>query len=163
MAISFEEALHRTQLEIIQQLAHTIWKQVYTKIVSIEQLDYMLELIYSMSALEKQLLEGQVFVLIVEESQPIGYLSYQKYTDRTKLHKLYLLPSVQGKGYGVAMLDFVVDKVRSFDQKSLFLNVNKYNKAKLFYERYGFRQIAEEVIDIGEGYVMDDYIMEYLV
>ncbi len=161
MPIVFEAATEKAQLEIIQQLAHTIWKQVYTEIVSMEQLDYMLELIYSISALEKQILEGQVFVLIIEGSQAIGYLSYQKYPEKTKLHKLYLLPSVQGKGYGVAMLDYVVEKVRSFKQESLYLNVNKYNKAKRFYERYGFEVVADEVIDIGQGYVMDDFVMEY--
>jgi len=163
MAIVFEAATEKAQLEIIQNLAHTIWKQVYTEIVSMEQLDYMLELIYSIPALENQQQQGQMFVLIKEQEDYIGYLSYQKYTEKTKLHKLYLLPATQGRGFGVAMLDYVVAFVRNSGQRSLYLNVNKYNKAKLFYERYGFRQIAEEVIDIGEGYVMDDYIMEYLV
>lgn len=163
MAIVFEAVTEKAQLEIIEQLAHTIWKQVYTEIVSMEQLDYMLALIYNIPALEKQRQEGQVFVLIKSQSDYIGYLSYQKYPEQTKLHKLYLLPSVQGKGYGVAMLDYVVDRVRAFNQPSLYLNVNKYNKAKRFYERYGFEVVADEVIDIGQGYVMDDFVMEYMV
>jgi hypothetical protein len=41
----------------------------------------------------------------------------------------------------------------------VFLNVNKYNKAKFFYEKLGFTITKEEVIDIGNDYVMDDYVM----
>jgi ribosomal protein S18 acetylase RimI-like enzyme len=40
------------------------------------------------------------------------------------------------------------------------VNVNRHNKALHFYEKYGFKIIREEDIDIGEGYFMNDYVME---
>jgi ribosomal protein S18 acetylase RimI-like enzyme len=60
------------------------------------------------------------------------------------------------------MIDEIVKIAKSNNQKGVFLNVNKYNKAKFFYEKLGFVISKEEVIDIGNGYVMDDYVMEYL-
>ena len=55
----------------------------------------------------------------------------------------------------------VADRARKANQKSLLLNVNKYNqKAIEFYNRIGFQEIYKEVIDIGNGYVMDDVVME---
>jgi len=43
---------------------------------------------------------------------------------------------------------------------SLQLNVNRNNNAKVFYEKIGFAVIKEEDIDIGNGYLMNDYVME---
>jgi diamine N-acetyltransferase len=71
------------------------------------------------------------------------------------------LPIAQGKGAGKGLILEVADQARKADQKSLLLNVNKYNqKAIDFYLRMGFQEIYKEVIDIGNGYVMDDVVME---
>jgi ribosomal protein S18 acetylase RimI-like enzyme len=79
----------------------------------------------------------------------------------SKLHKLYLLPSSQGKGVGKALLLEVVKRAREAGQKSLVLNVNKQNKKAIdFYRVLGFVTIRQEVNDIGSGYVMDDDVME---
>ena len=60
------------------------------------------------------------------------------------------------------MIDKIVRIAKSNDQKGIFLNVNKYNKARFFYEKLGFVVSKDEVIDIGNGYVMDDYVMELI-
>jgi len=73
-----------------------------------------------------------------------------------------LLPETQGKGFGKFMINEIVKIAKSNNQKGIYLNVNKYNTAKFFYEKVGFTIVKEEVIDIGNGYVMDDYVMEYL-
>ena len=77
----------------------------------------------------------------------------------TKIHKLYLLPVVQGRGIGRALIDTVRAIAESHGHDTLTLNVNKYNEAVHFYEAYGFRISGTEVIDIGGGYVMDDFVM----
>ena len=160
MNIEFIEATD-CQLVEVQVLAHYIWPQVFNEILSPDQLDYMLNLIYSKEALILQKQSGQKFVLLKKNGRFIGYIAYQIFSDKTKIHKLYLLPEMHGKGIGKLMLDYVVKIVDSISQQTIYLNVNKYNKAKLFYEKYGIRVVADEVIDIGNGYVMDDYVMEY--
>ncbi len=157
------QPIPKEKLPIVRQLATEIWHKVYPTIISVEQIDYMLEKIYSVAALEKQMDEGQVFSLLLHDNQPIGYLAYQHNLGakgRTKLHKLYLQPEFHGKNYGVLMLHYVLDACRQANQRFLFLNVNKYNLSYHFYKKRGFYIIEELVLDIGSGYVMDDYIME---
>ena len=156
---------NREQLSIIRDLAYTIWPSTYREILSSEQLDYMLHNFYSVANLEKQMDNGQVFELLLEDTNVIGFVAYELNCNETewlKLHKIYLLPEIQGKGFGIFMIDEVNKRAKDNQQKGLFLNVNKYNKAKFFYEKLGFVISKEEVIDIGNGYVMDDYVMEYL-
>ena len=159
----------REQLSIVRDLAYTIWPSTYGDILSNAQLEYMLNSFYSIANLEKQMDNGQVFELLFDETNAIGFVAYELNCNfenlskpLTKIHKIYLLPETQGKGFGKFMIDEIVKIAKSNNQKGVFLNVNKYNKAKFFYEKLGFVISKEEVIDIGNDYVMDDYVMEYL-
>lgn len=159
----------KNQLPIIKDLAYAIWPSTYGDILSNAQLEYMLDSFYSIANLEKQMDNGQVFELLFEDTNAIGFVAYELNCNfdnlsqpLTKIHKIYLLPETQGKGFGKFMIDEIVKVAKRNNQKGVFLNVNKYNKAKFFYEKLGFVISKEEVIDIGNGYVMDDYVMEYL-
>ncbi len=157
---------NKDQLSIVSDLAYAIWPATYGEILSKAQLDYMLANFYAITNLENQMDAGQVFELIFEDNNVIGFVSYEfncKKTKLLKIHKIYLLPEKQGKGFGKFMIDKIVRIAKSNDQKGVFLNVNKYNKAKFFYEKAGFVVSKEEVIDIGNGYVMDDYVMELIL
>lgn len=154
--------IHKDQLSVIRDLAYTIWPIAYGTILSQEQLTYMLDKFYNLEALELQQEQGQVFLLAEEDEIFYGFAAYElncSAPGKTKLHKIYVLPNTQGKGIGKQLLDEVIEKALAAKNHTLFLNVNKYNKAKSFYEHIGFEVIADEVIDIGQGYVMDDYVM----
>jgi ribosomal protein S18 acetylase RimI-like enzyme len=158
-------ACKRDQLLIVRDLAFAIWPATYGELLSKAQLDYMLANFYALANLENQMDAGQVFELAFEDNNVIGFVSYEfncKKTKLLKIHKIYLLPEKQGKGFGKFMIDKIVRIAKSNDQKGVFLNVNKYNKAKFFYEKAGFVVSKEEVINIGNGYVMDDYVMELI-
>lgn len=153
----------KEQLVIVKNLAYKIWPNAYETILSKAQLDYMLEMIYSIDSLEKQFNNGHIFLLIEDNQNFIGFASYElncNNSNKTKLQKLYVLPEIQGKGIGKQVIDYIKDKVVLSNNLALFLNVNKFNKAKDFYQKYGFKIIKEEVIDIGNNYIMDDYVME---
>lgn len=156
---------NKDQLSIVSDLAYAIWPATYGEILSKAQLDYMLANFYAITNLENQMDAGQVFELVFEDNNIIGFVSYEfncKKTKLLKIHKIYLLPEKQGKGFGKFMIDKIVRIAKSNDQKGIFLNVNKYNKARFFYEKLGFVVSKDEVIDIGNGYVMDDYVMELI-
>ncbi|TXI77628.1 MAG: hypothetical protein E6Q44_13280 [Flavobacteriales bacterium] len=53
----------------------------------------------------------------------------------------------------------VVHHVALSGDTAVELNVNKRNPAKAFYERHGFVVERDEVLDIGQGHVMDDHVM----
>lgn len=153
----------KDQLAIVKNLAYKIWPNAYETILSKAQLDYMLEMIYSIDSLKKQFDNGHIFLLIEDNQNFIGFASYElncNNSNKTKLQKLYVLPEIQGKGIGKQVIDYIKEKVVLSNNLALFLNVNKFNNAKDFYQKYGFQIIKEEVIDIGNNYIMDDYVME---
>lgn len=148
-------------IPVIFELAHSIWPEVYKEILSPGQITYMLDLNYNEQALIAQMQEkGHRFIIAEIDLDEVGFASYGPVSSSTwKLHKLYVDPSIHGKGIGRALLEMVEQEVRSQFGSHLILNVNKYNKARGFYEAMGFEVEKEEVIDIGNGYVMDDYVM----
>lgn len=156
----------KQQLAIVRELAYKIWPDTYGEILSVEQLNYMLDNFYSISSLEEQFDSGHVFLFVEEDGQYLGFAAYEtdcKEKGKTKLHKIYVMPNTQGKGIGKFLLNEVEQRTKQAENNFLFLNVNKYNKAVSFYKKQGFVKIADEVIDIGQGYVMDDFVMEKLI
>lgn len=147
---------------IIQSLIQLIWKPTYKHILSDAQMDYMLDLMYFTEVLEEQFGEGHIFLLIYSGDRPVGFAGYQnnhKPEGICKLHKLYVLPDVQGQQLGKQLFIEVKKQAIEAGQKKLLLNVNRYNKAADFYKKLGM-EIAEEVdVEIGNGYFMNDYVM----
>jgi diamine N-acetyltransferase len=152
---------NKADIELIRKLCFQVWPQTYSAIISAGQIDYMLHLMYSPEALQQQMNDGALFVILYDEDVPAGFSSYQEIGDRLfKLHKLYVLPQMQGKGAGAFILNYIEKQIVENGEAALQLQVNKYNKAKFFYEKVGFAILKEVVFDIGNGYVMDDYIMQ---
>lgn len=155
-----------SDIGVIQDIAQVSWEKAYGDILSSEQIEYMLKEMYSNEELEKQLLnESFRYYLMVNESTnlPQGFMGFQYgYEEKTtKLHKIYILPTEQGKGWGSKAIHFLKEEVEKFGDRRIILNVNKNNNARKAYEKNGFIVEGQEVIDIGEGYVMDDYIMSF--
>jgi len=151
------------QLSIVKQLAQDIWYVAYKDIISTDQIDYMLNMMYSIVSLEKQYQNNHVFLLVQDTDSFIGYASYElnfEPTHKTKIHKLYVLPHWQSKGVGKLLLDEITHTAKRSNQESLILNVNKYNTAVHFYQKVGFSIAHSTLVDIGNSYVMDDYVME---
>lgn len=150
------------QLPIVQELAYKIWPSTYGHILSKDQFDYMMELMYSIDSLEKQL-ATKPFLLIEDEGEFIGFVSYEinwENTAKTKIHKLYVLPTIQGKGIGKLLINHVRELAFKAQNSALLLTVNRFNKAKEFYLKQGFHVVEEKQFQIGNGYIMDDYVME---
>lgn len=147
----------------INRLAHETWPDTFAEILTESQIAYMLNMMYSPVSLKKQMENGQHFLLAEEGQKYYGYASYElnyKGSAKTKLHKIYVHPSSQGKGVGKLLMDSVIDESLKNGIGILSLNVNRYNKALHFYKKIGFEVVGEENIDIGQGYLMEDYILE---
>jgi len=147
----------------IHLLAHQIWPKTYGHLMSADKLQYMLQLIYDPASLEKQMQErGHVFLLAEVDHRPAGFASFSA-TNETgiyKLHKIYISTGIQGKGLGKTLLNAVIEEIKRLQATALRLNVKRDNTAIAFYEKQGFAIIKEEDIDIGNGYFMNDYVME---
>ena len=159
-------ALKIEQLPIVIDLTKKIWPVAYGEILSKAQLDYMIHKFYNETALRELMQKGHVFYLAQDENEKyVGFLSYELNCEpnKTKIHKIYVLPETQGTGLGRQFFELVKEKAIENQQNAIFLNVNKYNNAIQFYTKLGFVKLKDEVIDIGNGYVMDDYVMEVAV
>jgi diamine N-acetyltransferase len=149
--------------ENIRDLAFTIWPIAYKDVISASQIEYMLNMMYSVDAIKEQVLHKNHQFIIAKENDYVGFASYQldcNEKGKTKIHKLYVLSNIQGKGIGKKMVDYIMIQAKLNNQMAVFLNVNKKNKAQFFYKNLGFEIDFEEVIAIGQGYIMDDYVME---
>jgi ribosomal protein S18 acetylase RimI-like enzyme len=149
-------------IPLIRELTFRVWPQTYASIISQEQIDYMLEMMYSEASLAKQMTEeGCRFIIVYEDGNPVGFASYgETETGIWKLHKIYILQNQQGKGTGRLVLDYIVAELMKKNAKALQLQVNRFNKAKEFYEKLGFTVIKTADFDIGNGYFMNDFVME---
>lgn len=150
-------------IEVIQDIANNTWDKTYSSILSKDQIEYMLKNMYSRGELLSQLQQGHTFLIAEENERDLGFAGYSL-TDPEKniykLHKLYVLPSAHGKGIGKLLMNEVLNTARTAGGLTLELNVNRNNKAAEFYMHAGFK-IKEAVdIAIGDGFFMNDYVME---
>ncbi|MFM6924822.1 MAG: GNAT family N-acetyltransferase [Ferruginibacter sp.] len=149
-------------IPLIRQLTFAIWPQTYSHLISREQIDYMLEMMYSPAVLQKQIEEdGCTFIIVYDDTEPVAFASYHETEPQLwKLNKIYVLSAQQGKGTGKFIIRYIADEIKAKAAKALQLQVNRDNKAKDFYERLGFNIIKTADFDIGNGYFMNDYVME---
>lgn len=156
-----------TKFQIIRTIAQETWPIAYGEILSTSQLEYMFDMMYSTSSLLEQASKKNLqFILARKGNDYLGFASYEidiDKTNKTKIHKIYILPETQGKGIGKKLVDYIAVEAMYQKNTAVILNVNKYNKALHFYLKLGFSNVKEEVIDIGNGYVMDDYVMEKML
>jgi RsiW-degrading membrane proteinase PrsW (M82 family)/ribosomal protein S18 acetylase RimI-like enzyme len=151
----------KEDVPLIRELAWKVWPHTYAGINPPDQIEYMMELIYSETSLQNQMAKGHIFLLIYDEENAAGFSSYSQDTPTGyKLQKIYALPEYQGRGAGKFLLDYIISDIRSRGGTTLSLNVNRHNKARSFYEKMGFTIKSEEDVDIGNGYYMFDYVME---
>ena len=161
-AIEVRHARH-DELPVVQRLAGIIWHTHYPGIITREQIDYMLARGYAIEVLAGFLGRPDRGLLLAEvDGEPAGFAAWCGTDDHeeAKLDKLYVLQSHQRQGLGGQLIARVVERARVADAATLILNVNKHNgQAIRAYEKHGFAIREAVVVDIGNGFVMDDYVM----
>lgn len=150
---------NENDISLIYNLAEKIWKEYYPAIISVEQIEYMLDKMYSAASLKQQMLDGDNFLIAYLDQEPVGYISYSNKLDGNYfLNKFYIDAKNHRSGIGLDFFHLVFDGIK--DLKTIRLTVNRKNfKAINFYFKLGFK--IEEVadFDIGNGYVMNDFVM----
>ena len=161
--ISISEA-KPSDFPVIREIAQITWPVAYGAIISKVQLDYMLEKFYSDAALNDNFsTKNHRFLLVKQESVCLGFASYEHHylgENKTRLHKIYMLPDSQRKGAGKLLLAEVEKLALENNDTIISLNVNRFNSALHFYQKLGFEKVGEEDIELDFGYLMEDYILE---
>jgi len=150
--------------QIIAGLAKSIWSEHYTPIIGEQQVAYMLTKFQSATSIENQVESGVKYYLLRHEDAPVGYFSYSIKENALFLSKLYVLSSARGNGIGKTALSYMEKQTKKLGLKKIQLTVNKYNGNSIkAYQKMGFVNIKAIVQDIGNGYVMDDFVLEKII
>jgi ribosomal protein S18 acetylase RimI-like enzyme len=150
-------------IRVIQRLARDIWHRHYRGIISDAQIDYMLEVGYSSETLTDILRTAEGGLAIAHcDGRAVGFGAWRPNTGsrEMKLEKLYVLPEYHRAGIGRTLIEHVVARAREGRYRAITLNVNRRNTAAITaYERCGFRTRERGDFPIGNGFVMEDYVM----
>ncbi len=155
--------VEESELPLVGEMAAEIWPSAYRDIITEAQTAYMLDLMYSPNALLWDVQESGIrYYWIVNTGERIGYLAFgpMEHADESMLHKCYLLPNHQRGGNGTATMKALFPLLTRTRMATLTLRVNRHNHPAVnFYQKSGFTIESEDILQIGGGFEMDDYIM----
>ena len=165
MNAELQKVITEIEIKNISDMAREIWHEHYAAIISAEQIDYMLENFQSPVAISQAISEGYEYYFILYEDAHVGYISIK--LDRAEqkmfLSKIYLLSTHRGKGLAYDTVQELTKMCKENGLDTIWLTVNKNNFSVDRYKKMGFCIADSVVTDIGNGFVMDDYIMEMQV
>ena len=149
------------QILQLSDMAKEIWNEHFTPIIGQEQVDYMLDKFQSPHALQQQLEDGYAYYIFSVDDTDVGYMGIQPQDGKLFLSKLYVKKESRGQGIARRGVEYLCGLCKERGLSSIWLTVNKHNDGTIAcYKKLGFHTVREQVTDIGNGFVMDDYIME---
>lgn len=152
------------QIELVAELAQTIWHEHFTPIIGKAQVEYMLEKFQSKESITQQIQNGFIYFVMINNTQPIGYAGVTLKDSDLFLSKLYIISAERNKGFGRQTLSFLEQLAVEQGAQKIILTVNKNNLNTIrAYQKMGFINSGPVIQDIGENFVMDDYKMEKII
>ena len=147
-------------IPLLSNVASRIFIDYYKDMIGLDQATYMAEKFLSEDAIIQEVNNDTVFKLMYIDMVPVGFSEYKIDDQRLFLSKLYMHEKYRKKHLGRKLLDDAIEYGRLHKLNKLYLTVNKYNPTLKIYEHWGFNNIESVQTDIGNNYIMDDYIME---
>ncbi|MEE0060497.1 MAG: GNAT family N-acetyltransferase [Acutalibacteraceae bacterium] len=145
----------------LAMVGNEIWHEYYTPLLGVEQVDYMVDKFQSVKGISYQLDNGYEYYFAVDDDKIAGYFGVQPQEESLFLSKLYLKKDFRGKGIASVMLAYIKEIAEKYSKNKITLTVNRYNDNTIaVYKHLGFEIIEEQKADIGNGFYMDDYVMQ---
>ena len=164
MVMNIREIFSEADVRRLAKVARIVWREANVAFCTPEQVEYMIERYQSFEAISGQLMHGYRYFLIEEGDVIMGYFGVQPQGERLFLSKFYILKEYRGRKLFSLGLQYMIELCKESGLESIYLTVNRNNThAYEVYLAKGFKVIAEEDNPIGEGFEMNDYIMEYEV
>ena len=167
MSINFnvKQAVTDEQIRQVADLAEEIWNEHFVPIIGKAQVDYMVEKFQSFPALKEQIAEGYEYYQIFDGDELCGYTGIHPEKDgRLFLSKLYIRKECRGRHLATQAFEFLKELCRERGYSAVWLTCNKHNdNSRQIYLHLGFETTDTQEAEIGSGFIMDDYIMEYKV
>ena len=162
---TLRQAKTDSEIQDIAILANEIWHQHFIPIIGEAQVEYMVEKFQSYPAIKSQIEnDGYEYYQIFCGHTMAGYTGIHQENNALFLSKLYIKKDFRGQHLATKALDFLIQLCKERGLGKIWLTCNKYNSNTLaVYDHLGFVITDEQVADIGNGFVMDDYILTYTV
>ena len=162
---TLRQAKTDSEIQDIAILANEIWHQHFIPIIGEAQVEYMVEKFQSYPAIKSQIEnDGYEYYQIFSGHTMAGYTGIHQENSALFLSKLYIKKDFRGQHLATKALDFLIQLCKERGLGKIWLTCNKYNSNTLaVYDHLGFVITDEQVADIGNGFVMDDYILTYTV
>ncbi len=158
--------IHTTEdIQRVHRLAKEIWHQHYDSLIGCEMVNYMLDTVHGPDAIKRHIESGTVYEIVQNENTTdSGYIAYGRQDDLCFISKFYIIASARRQGLGTASMQRIRGYADKHKLSPLQLSVNRGNEGSIkMYEKQGFRTTKDILIDIGNGYHMDDHVMECIV
>jgi Acetyltransferases len=162
MELAFRKVESEEQIESLARLASEIWNEYFVGIIAVEQIEYMLGKFQSVEALTDLVgRRGYEYYFMNANGENVGYLGIKPEEEKLFLSKFYIRKEHRGQGYASQAIRFLETECRGRGLGAIWLTVNRHNDSTIsIYGKKGFRVVREQAADIGNGFVMDDYVME---
>ncbi|OMF19725.1 GNAT family N-acetyltransferase [Paenibacillus sp. FSL H8-0548] len=146
----------------VARLAAEIWREYYVSIITIEQIEYMIGKYQTIPAIKDQINhQGYEYYFIQHDGSAVGYMSVRQEEEKLFLSKFYIGKEHRGRSYASQASVFLEQLCKDRNLSHIWLTVNRYNESSIaVYEKKGFKIVREQRADIGNGFVMDDFIMQ---
>ena len=152
-----------TDVDAIADLARVVWQDAYPGIITQAQIDYMLEERYNRLRLLDELGMTGIWwdkATVDDDLAAFASTLLTSNPEEMKLDKLYVDPGRQRLGLGGRLIASVAGRALALGCSSLILAVNKRNeRAMAAYRKHGFVVREAVRVDIGNDFIMDDFIM----
>jgi diamine N-acetyltransferase len=155
--------LREDDIPDLLRLAREIWYAHFPGIITVEQIEYMLDQRYRPEVIREQLASRSAWwdrLLLDDTMVAFACCELGEHRDAMKLDKLYVRYDLRGRGYGSLLMRHVEGRARSLGCTRAYLQVNKNNRSAIdAYLRNGYSVTEAARFDIGCGFIMDDYVM----
>jgi len=150
--ITFQRVRLPKQIDIVVQLANTIWTEHYTPIIGKDQVTYMLNTYHSSHTISNEVKTKSIhYYLILQDTMPVGYVGIRLDEKSLFLSKIYVLSQIRGHGLGTQTIEFIKELASSNQLEKIMLTVNKNNSSSIAaYQKMGFKITDELCADIGK-------------
>ena len=153
-----------TLIKKTAEFASDVFIDYYKDLIGIDQAEYMVNLFLTEDKIKELIDKGAIFKILVEDDQLLAFTEYIKETDKVFLSKLYVRKDSRKQGLGKILFEDCIRYTKENNLNKIYLTVNKHNTPSYnTYLHLGFKVVDSVINDIGNNYVMDDYIMEYQI
>ena len=161
--LSFDLVKEPERIAELANFAEGIFREYFSTLHSADKVEYLVNYLLSTESLTTAIAdEGYEYYFVDDGDEHVGFIGIKPDDGYLFLSKLYLTKEVRGKGYGRSEFEFVKQRARDLGFERIRLTCARDNIASLDkYDHMGFKKIARVNSNVGGGFEMNDYVMEY--